>query len=496
MMKKYYIVFSFIIVLLLTSCGVGEFQSSQIIESPENIQPPLMGKWKVTRTIDGPYKRGESEDSKDMSDIEALFGKEALIVGSDYSLNPTYKIRKVNFDDYLFNNYKIDREYLDISGDDIYIITVTGDDGYFNEFIQYDEEEIILFDNEKFIFFQRQAETLSEEEIMRYIDIEKNADISSSIEATYTVNSGILLGIKTSYTEEDTDLKNWEYDTVWIRSSNREIASIYKVDDLLLPRKKDFWEVNIDRQKLNENTRDVILAKQKGKFEEEAMARMVSPIETFFSKNASGEYLSILKHILYVGNDYISVEEISPATNRKNLRVYPVDYLEEGNPTIISNLIDGEDFYESAKANLKVDKDKLEERSFGIDRKNGHWMLKGRLHYVEEQNELYKDFNIKSIPPKEIVQYNELIVSWSLIKSRFPEAVDAFTSPNEDIILIVTREDIEIYPLRDGDILPDKLGNIELDEDQKIVMAEWGIGKYANLWEKEILKNDAEELEY
>lgn len=495
-MKKTYILLCFLLLFVLTSCDVGEFQSSQVIEAPHNNEPPLRGKWTVTKFIDGPYKRGDSETFEDISDIEALFGKEAVIVGKDYSLNPSYKKRKVDINDYLFYNYKIDIDYLGIASEEIHILTVTGDDGYFNEFIKYDNEKMISFHDEKFFFFERQVDTVSEEEIKRYIEIEKSVDISSKVESVYTLNSGLLLGIKTRYNDEKTDLENWKYNTIWIRTNNREISNIYKIEGILLPRKRGFWYVDSKRQKVNENIRDVIFANQKGKFKEENMDTSLSPIEDFFSKNTSGEYLSLLTHILYVGNDYVSVEEINPATNRKKLRVYPIDYLEEGNPTMISNLINVEDFYESARVNLKLEDNNLDEKNFGIDRKNAHWMLKGRLNYTDNQKELYKDFNIKSIPPKEIVQYDELIVSWSLIKSRFPQAVNAFTSPNEDIILIVTREDIEIYPLRDGDILPDKLGNIELDANQKIVMAEWGIGKYSNLWEQEILKNYVTELEY
>lgn len=495
-MKKRYLILSFVLMMLLTSCGIEELQSSGLVEAPTNNNPPLSGKWKVTGFIDGPYKREDLEVAEDISSMEGLFSKEAVIIGKDFTTSPSYKVRDIDINEYLFYNYKIDVEYLDIPDEDIYIITISGDDGYFHEFIKYDEEKIVFFYDERFIFFQRQAETVSEDEVMRYIDIEKSINISTNLETSYTINSGLLLGIKTKYTDEDSKIDNWEYNTIWIRSSNREIASIYKINGILLPRKRGFWEVDVKREKLNENIKDLIIAEQKGKFKEGDPSISISPIENFFSKNKAGEYLSLLRHILYIGNDYVSVEEINPATNIKNLRVYPIDYLEDQNPTMISNIINVEDFNLSAKTNLKLEGDILDERSFGIDRKNGHWMLKGRFNYIEEKEQLYKDFNIKSIPPREIVQYDELAIPWSLIKSRFPQAIDAFTSPNQDVILIVTRENIEIYAMRENDILQEKLGNIEIGTNQKIVMAEWGLGKYASLWEKEILKNDAIELEY
>lgn len=496
-MKKRYLIIIFILLLLLTSCKAVDFQASDLIEAPQNKKPPLQGKWVATKSMEGPEKRANVDSNQDISNIEALFSEEAVKVGKNYSLNPFYKIRSVDTNDYLFYNYKIDKDYLDIAEEKIDILTVAGEDGYFNEFIKYDEDKIIFFDDDNFIFFERIVDTVSSQEVFRYIDIEKSIDISLNVGSTYTLNSGLLLGIKTEYEDEDTDLKQWDYDTIWIRASNRQISSVYKIEGLLLPRKRGFWYVDSNRQRLNKNTRDIIIANQNKKPEEEYMNPRISPIEEFLSKSTTAEYLSLLKQILYIGNDYVSVEEINPLTNRKNLRVYPIDYLEEENPTLLSDLVNLDEFYKSTNVNLKLeDGDMLEERSFGMDRKNGHWILKARLNYIENKDELYKDFNINIIPPKEIVQYDELLVSWSLIKSRFPQAIDAFTSPNEDVILIVTRNAIDIYPIVDGDILAGKLANIELDSNQKIIMTEWSRGKYVSLWEDEVLKNDILEIEY
>ena len=490
-MKKLYLIFGFILILLLTSCSIGGAESAQIVEAPENNQPPISGKWTVTKTIDGPYKRGEINIEDDISNIEALFSKEAVIIGKNFTLEPSYKTRRIDVNEYLYYNYKIDTEYLDIPEQYVDILTVNGEDGYFDEFIKYDKDKMILFSDEKFIFFEKDIDTVSSEEVKRYIDVENSLDIGVNGDPSYTVNTGLLLGLKSSYMNEESGLNGWNYRTIWIRTSNRELSSIYEIENLLLPRKKGFWSIDVERQENNENTRDVIIPQQLGRFEDESSSKDITPLEKFFTKNARGEYLSQLKQILYIGNDYLSVEEINPATNRKNLRMYPLDYLEEDNPTMISSLIDADAFYGSAKSNLKLEEEsKLEEKSFGIERKNGHWILKGRLNYSDENEEQYKDFNIKAIPPKEVVQYDELILSWSLIKSRFPKVIDAFVSPNEDLILIVTAEELRIYPISDGDILQEKLGTIKLEENEKIVMSEWGLGKYTNLWEKEVLKNN------
>lgn len=498
-MKKYIMIIAFVFLIILVGCSAEDLQPTDLIESPENNTSPLSGKWVVEKSIDGPYLRGSTEKIENTNDIEALFHKTGVVLGGDFILNPSYKIRNVDIKDYLFYNYKIDLSYLNIEVEMSEIITVYGEEGYFNEFIKYKEDEMIVFYNDKFLILKKQIDQVNEEEIKRYINIEKSIKRNVNKEEGYSLNSGVLLGIKTKYYDEEMKIDNWDYNTIWIRTSNRKISNIYKVEGLLVPRKREFWKIDVIREEINKNTRDIILAKEMKKFKEEPLSNLSEQFDTAFSNRILDKYISLLKNILYVGNDYISVEEINLGMDKKSLRVYPIDYL-QGSSILISDLLGKEgkkEFYESAKSNIKLGEENLiEEKNFGIDRRNGHWIMKGRINYKDKQSGIYKDFNIKAIPPNELVHYDELVVNWNLIKSIFPDAIDAFTSPNEDIIVIVTREDISVYPIIDGDISVDKLGKIELNRSQSVVMAEWGIGKYSGLWEDEIFKNGGIELEY
>ncbi|HZK33299.1 MAG TPA: hypothetical protein VFC60_02255, partial [Tissierellaceae bacterium] len=150
----------------------------------------------------------------------------------------------------------------------------------------------------------------------------------------------------------------------------------------------------------------------------------------------------------------------------------------------------------SAKETIKTDANHiLEEESFGLNRRNGYWVMMGRINYKNENQEFFKDFQVKTAPPKEIVHYDELVIPWNIIKARIPEAIDAFTSPNEDIIIVITRNEILIYPIIENDILLNELGKIKLSGKDTIIMAEWGLGRYTSLWEEEFLKNQAEKVE-
>ncbi len=497
-MKKYILLISIIILIILSSCSPENFEPKDMIISPEINISPISGKWSMKRVVDGPHKRG-TEEIQVLGDIEALFHKDGVVVGGDFVLEPSYKLRNVNLEDYLFYNYKINLDYLDIEEEEAEIISVLGQGQYFHDFIKYGEDKMFYYLDDKFVFLERKVEEVSSEEINRYISIEKSIKRVSNKKEIDTINSGLLLGIKTHYTEEESGLDKWNYRTIWIKSNNRTIGDIYEINDLLVPRKKGFYLVDVNRKNIGNVINDHIKSTPKSKDYEDFLGEEASLFASDFTERSIINYPSTLRHIIYIGNDYVSTEEINLETNKQSLRVYPTDYLEDNKPTKISNLIGEEGlslFFQSAKDAIKTDADLiLEEESFGLQRRNGYWVMKGRVNYKNEDNEFFKDFQLKTTPPKALVHYDELSIPWNIIKARIPEAIDVFTSPNEDIAVVITRNDILIYPIIENDILLNELGKIRLDNKDTVIMAEWGIGRYTGLWEEEFLKNQAEKVQ-
>lgn len=497
-MKKSILFISIIVMLILSSCNTKRFEPNDMIMSPENNISPIKGKWSVEKVIEGPHSRN-IEKSKFNSEIEALFHKEGVVVGGNFVLEPSYKIRNVDLEEYLFYNYKINLDYLDIKQEKAEVITILSEGQYFYEFIRYNEDEMFFYEEDEFVFLKRKIEEVSSEEVNRYISIEKNIMRIANKKQIDTLNSGLLLGIKTHDIEEKSGIDKWDYKTFWIKSTNRTIGDIYEMNNLIVPRKKGFYLINIDRKDNGNFINDNIKATQISKNKEDILSKSTLSIEGENADENLIKYPSYIKHIIYVGNDYVSTEKINLETNKKDLRVYPIDYLEDDKATKISNLIDekGLDlFFQSAKDAVKMDaKHILEEESFGFERRNGYWVMKGRINYKNENEEFFKDFQIKTTPPKELIQYDELVIPWNIIKSKIPEAIDAFTSPNEDIVIIITRNEILIYPIVENDILLNELGRIKLNNQDSIIMAEWGLGQYTSLWEEEFLKNGAEKID-
>lgn len=496
MKKRYFIIWAAMLLILTTSCGSSIFEANDKIIAPGNKKHPIQGKWTIEKAIDSPYNKGNINDVESLVGKEALFHQDAIVVGEDYVMEPNYKYKDVNLSDYLLYKYKIYPADLDLEVEQAQILTIYSKNQYFYEFIKYSDEEMVTFVDDRFYFLKRNVEQISKEEIERYINIEQNIMRISNIEDVDTLRTGVLLGIKSPVYDEVSQSDTWEYKTIWIRFNNHQLASAYEMEDLLVPRKKGFWLVDVNR----ENGNDKIRAEQKNIFPEEEL-EMSSNISVRTFDRVNYGISPIHKNIMFIGNDYVSTESTDTGNNRSTLKVYPIDYLEDDKAIKISDIIGEEGliaFVEGSQSIIKRDSSVLlDEENFGLFRRNGYWIMKGRMNYQSSNEELFMDFNIKTIPPKELVNYDELTIPWNIIKSRVPEAIDAFTSPNDDIIIIVTRNNLLIYSIIENEISQKELGRIKLDSSETIVMAEWGLGRYAMLWEEEVLKSEsATEVEY
>ncbi len=207
--------------------------------------------------------------------------------------------------------------------------------------------------------------------------------------------------------------------------------------------------------------------------------------------------------IEYLGNDYVAVEKETGQGNQ--LQMLPVDKLSSTEEIKVSDLLgdEGRNAYLSARRRAaaalsdkmvtSIDGDESGE-NFGLMRKNGHWFLVGRINYQSGGTFQQSDFDLKIIPPANLIFYDTLVLSWHHIKDRVPDAVDAFTSPNKDIALIKTKNKLIIYPIGGEQLAETPLAELDLPEGTSVVMAEWGIGSYVESWEKSFLSYGAQAL--
>lgn len=490
-------------IILMTSCNIDDGPAVDRIKAPGNNSSPISGKWVIASNT----KELSTPETEVIADLhlnkEVLFHKDAVVIGEEYSTNPTYKIKSVNAYDYLLYKYKTTPKNLGIEDTTISVITILNENQYFYEFIGYGNEQLLVNIDDNFYKLTKVVDKVSIEEINRYIDIEKNTIRALNTAELDEFKSGVLLGLKIPTFDEKSQLADWDYKTIWINSLNNKIVGAYELDDLLVPRKNGFWMVDVNRN-YNGLIQDEISATPLFKVPETSMMHEDN-MNLFgasrpYAKNEL-ESVAILNNILFIGNDYISIEKINKfRQEKKTLEVYAIDNIDEHRPINLSDLI-GEDgkriFTEGAQSVVSIDSQiSLNEENVGITRKSGYWTIKGRVNYVQNDEELYKDFNVKAIPPKEMINYDSHLISWNELKMGVPEIQDVFSSPNNDFIVAVTHTNLLIYNIIEGRLDNTPIAKIKLPENSSIIMSEWSVGRYPTIWQNEVIKNKGIEIEY
>ena len=502
-MKKFLIVIILVLsAFLLISCNIDDSEISDKIVAPNNTILPISGEWIIEDYKFGSISSMDEETAESYIGKEVLFHQKLVAIGDDYCLDPSFKIKNVNTSDYLIYQYKTNPEFLNIEQDEIQIVSVVSKEQFFNEFIKESEERVIVNIDGVFFYLNKVSEKVEDEKIAEHYYNDNAMFRMASIKEDDVLKSGILMGLKSlDLQSKEDNIEKWNYRTIWIGSYNREIDSIYEMEDIFLPRKTGFWRVGVNREKIDNKINDYIIAYPQNKTMELKKQEIKNQEK---QKENKIEKENTIKNILYVGNDYISLEKIHYLNKGERvLEFYPIDYLNRGKPIKISDVsgqIGQEAFLEGANKEIQLEDGKYKdssidlkpnEENFGLFRRNGHWIFKGRFNFIEDTKYIYKDFNIKCIPPKEVVYYDELSIPWNAIKSKIPEAMDAFISPNEDIAIIITHNNILTYLIDEGKIADIPVSKIKLKPTEKVIMAEWAIGRYPVLWEEEFLRNQA-----
>lgn len=514
-MKKnnVYIIGSILLFIYLSSsifagCSLKNINATDKISSPSNSLSPINGVWEIKKYKVFNFGNKTYQQSKikpaNLLGSKAAFNKEYAFLIDEICKDPQYKLKEVDANNYFFYTYKVSKEDFDIKEDKIEVISVIYGENLFHEFIKINEKELIVYLDDAFYYLEKidddTSKALSKENIEK---LQKSKE-ENPLGKDELRRSGVLIGLRsnTPIDYEDTlgsEYKNQSifYRTLWIGAENGKLRPILETPNLFVPRMSGFWWVGVDAYELNsDHPKDRLFSYPVGKERKD-----INLIETQEEQS--------LKRILFVGNDYVAIEDKSTSNinndeERSSLQIRLIDNIVDNKGIKISD-ISGEDgktaMHNSASAFLALqDKEtskRLEkeprEESFALYRRNGHWIVKGRLNSVHPGDSFYKDYDINIVPPNKMLNYDEFHISWNEVKEKVPEAVDAYTSPNKDLAIIISHNSLYVYRILNGALENMYLKKIALQQGESVVMAEWATGDYMERWEK-TLKGNADIL--
>jgi len=481
----------FIFILLFTGCQMESLNSVQTIIPPVNDVIPIQGTWEIRdyRSISDLQEGDEIvSGAKKLLGKMALFTHDWAMVAGESTTEVQYQIRRVNAGDYFLFHHNMDARELDIQNEDIEIISITSGGVLFFDIIRISDSKAIIYMDKCLFLLEKISDGIEEAHDENWMDPGEDEDDQHV--GDRIIRSGVFLGLRSTLSsgdDEDGYGSRSSYRTIWISSYNRKIESVLETSNLFIPRRSGFWKLDVGTRIIG------------GFLQDQIILSPVDSINTSVPDKAEQSRpligMNIKKNILFVSDDYIAIEySETPGDEIKEpdrYRVLPLDDANSQKGIKISNIADEgmEDiFYKSAQSYLisksrKISgdlRDVAREDNFTVARRNGHWILKGRLD-IDGSGE---DFNIGLMPEGKLLNYDKLHVTWDEIKERIPMALDAYTSPAEDILIVVTGNFIMVYPIEEGQIAEKPIRKIGIRKGETVIMAEWATGDYVSRWEK------------
>jgi hypothetical protein len=321
---------------------------------------------------------------------------------------------------------------------------------------------------------------------------------SSQGSSQSTVSSGLLLGLR--------DGNN--YSTVWVAPQNGKLTARLG-QDVFVPRKVGWRRVGVSTttQKTLDNELTTITTLWATAIGQKGLGK------TSFEADCQEDSTD---NLLFVHEQYLALEGDSSGYCKgaahpwaaSTLEVRDLDVLERAENTTQTtnpepNLVEigvalgenaakqfsasGEAFYKK----LPLEKQEVFEKSpsatnWALIRRNGQWVLRGRLGYAYEavRNVCCIDFD-SGLNPQNLIGHDKLAVSWAALKAKYPKIIDAFSSPKNDMLFTLEPNKLTAFALANG-----KLGGVLLTVPFKNraspVMIEWATGASVARWTKDL----------
>lgn len=436
---------------------------------------PLYGEWTAYKFV--------KTDQADLSEekIKELIGKKAIFSSSEAKFNndnckfPNYKIKVVDAEKYFLSNFKIKASELGISDKQVKVITISFRNSFYDEYIQISDNCILKNYEGVCIFLKRNGDKVKE---IKENKIEsKNAKKNEKKEVMS--QNGVLIGLRGN------NGLGYQYRTLWIHNTDDNKFEIKEMSNLIVPRKNGFMVVGVDN--INKGEKYI---------KDKIWTGTLNISANSIVKNTYNNIQDDVNYkINFVGNEYISTEntvlqvnDVNKNVLRTYLSVLPLDNI-YGNSIAFSKIIGNnnddllsknaaEYLQKAGRTDYKVNTNELE-TNWGIIRMNGKWVLRGR---VANEN-----FSVNVEPPKVLTSYDELFIPFKTIKSKFPDALDAYIALNNSFMIVITKNKLEVVSIANNTIGKVEI-SLDINENEQSVMSQWAVGSYVDKWDK-IFKN-------
>lgn len=496
----------FALILLLPGCQEGSGDTVGKIIPPDNRLMPVAGRWKIEGVLHSNFTEVSDEDREKWASKPVQFSEDFLQIGQDFFEAPQYKVKSVRTDEYLLYRHKQPAEKYGIEEKEIIVVTVAARDIYSVEAVLLGEDKLIIELEDFILYLSRISKEVDYSLIDRHNENSSRGNDSVTNNRTLA-RTGLVLGLKYASRSSGGEVE-YRYRTLWIGSEDKKLHPILETEGIFFPRHDGFWRIEEKKINMNSRSENVFYAYSVLNGNSAELRDLSLNAEKWGNRTGN-----ITRSISYICNDYIVIESNgrggyetgSGSWNQSSIQLQLVNNLPNLKGIKISDIA-GDTGYKVLNSgkrealsrldggNIKVIGNIPQDENYGLFRVAGHWLFKGRLEYENQGVFKYQDFNINIIPSSELVFYDDLWIPWTQIKDRVPEAIDAYTSPNRDIAVIVTRDRVLVFEINKDSLGDNPIKKINLKNNEAVIMAEWARGSYMDSWENSFKKNEIKEI--
>jgi hypothetical protein len=303
--------------------------------------------------------------------------------------------------------------------------------------------------------------------------------------------SGLLL----TTTSASSDMQQ-PFHTYWI---TRDGASVQVVEGmrLLVPRKSAWWEIGITELKhLNsEAGSEAVWAAPLGVSHSRTHMLPVS------DDDACPDDINTYS-VSWVGSDFVALHHAyqsacgaHPVAGEESFMAR-LDEMQRGEkqglPQLKLSEVAGTEAAKAMGLGLEVANSKPREDETPIEGSDRSWVVmrsRGRYRLLGttpvDRGRGGDVYDIPFDPPKSLVGSNDLSIGWDAILDKVPDALDAYTSPNSDMVVVVTAHFLNIFDVKDRQIAA-RLSRVPI-ESSAVIAAQWAIWTEADRWSETLV---------
>lgn len=421
---------------------------NSMISEPKANSLLVSGTWQLTSIT----SLSDGSESK-ITDDKLYINKEIIYFEKTKTTNPKFKFRQVNFKNYLLYNGVV-TDKINIDSEDVIVVSIRDERNFYKEFIIINKNKIATIHNKKYYMYEKISDDVDKNNIGELNSNDNSQNSKKDI--------SFLIGVKSVGT------KDVDYETFLFRKNGDKKPTFNKIEGLFINNKNKFFLVN--------STNDGIY------------------VSNDYINNSNRIELAIKNATInFLSKNYISLESYNSETNKKNYSIYKIDGLSDEKQISIKDIAGdrGEKAYFNNIRKLGYSSDNInlyDMKNFGVKRSNFNWIFKGILSNYSHDNFVSSEIDLDLIPNVDIFSNKSSKISKLKVKEKVQNVLDYFVSPDENLIVILTADDISMYEIKNQDIGTLPIFTVSLKNRREVVTFQWTNSISSELTYTEFLK--------